>query len=114
MTPGIILERAADIIDERGWYQGGYEARDGRVCAAGAIRLATGLAAIPPIEDTETVVLNAAYRALEAALPTHYISTWNDWPHQTKEQVTGTLRQIAAQLQASEAIQLAREAEAMK
>lgn len=39
-TPAAVLERAADLIAERGWHKGSYENSDGCLCVWGAVNVA--------------------------------------------------------------------------
>lgn len=112
-TPQALLTRAADIIEERGWYQGSWAGNDGCVCAWGALNIAiaeaAGLvndeAAKPPDPDFFPGDLYNAHAEAElvlsrtinrAANDTYVgIEKWNDEPGRTKEEVQAMLRRAA-------------------
>lgn len=89
-----LLNRAADVTQERGLYQGGYCAdREGSVCLVGAINVACGNYA-----DEDAVDEAAWWSALDAYLGEARPPTWNDQPGRTAAEVIAALR--AASLQA--------------
>lgn len=100
-TPQALLERAADLLDERGWHQGDYIGPDGCLCALGAIYTAV-CGQVPDLDDPlrgygNTMVTTAESRAA-AELPPGWpsLSLWNDEPGRTKTEVQALLRRAAA------------------
>lgn len=106
--PQDLLARAADVITERGWNQGGYMSHDGRVCVLGALRIA---AADAPADEARRVALDVSdYSgpedgdAVEAAalvlrdhlggqdVATWDVSAWNDHSRRTAGEVVAALR----------------------
>jgi hypothetical protein len=102
-----ILDKAADVIETRGWHQGGYVPENSDpftapCCVAGAIYVAAGL--LPngyppsgsrhadPVGDTVW-----ARRAFSRFLGNDAIG-WNDDVAETPEQVITALRECAAEL----------------
>ncbi len=112
MTPNIFL-RALGVIDERGWYQGDYEAADGRVCLVGALSVAVcGRPWTPEIDaDGEEAVCAALARLKDRlvadGMPRHVADDiagrWNDDPSTTEEDVRLLLKRAAVELEAEEA-----------
>lgn len=90
MTPADVLERAADVLDERGWCQGRLSDDDKRVCARGAIDLAT-------CWFVEAVSAEDALQAHVGAV----VTTWNDDASRTKTEVQAAMRECAAELRAA-------------
>ena len=86
MSPGEILNAAADAIEEHGWTQGRFGTQHVGFCAMGAMRHVSGLSTV--IEES------AAYDLLRAHVGS--TSYWNDEPGRTKEQVVTVLRKVAA------------------
>lgn len=96
---GLVLERAANIIKQRGWCQGAFTDSYGRVCAVGALRLAAGGSITTGLTSIQIeVVLAAAIRLLKLvdAGETN-LAWWNDISGRTKEAVI-TAMQCAARL----------------
>lgn len=98
------LRAAADIIDQRGWYQGAYIGPDDSVCLLGACYYA---ARTDPYDDAYSSSADgpAAYREAVAALADRLgvdvvaeLGTWNDRQHRTAFQVTNLLRLVADEL----------------
>jgi hypothetical protein len=114
-TPGALLTRAADILDQRGWFQGSYFNDTGCVCVLGAIHAAVAEAAgqdvtedllkfprLPLTQDMQPLVqsYNHAVRALNDEVPfgnvlACAIPDWNDENGRTKEEVQAMLRRAA-------------------
>ncbi|KPC75258.1 hypothetical protein ADL26_08170, partial [Thermoactinomyces vulgaris] len=119
ITPQALLERAAEIIDQRGWHQGDYADHNGCVCTLGALRIAAaGLPTDAPFWDARSAALDTSGRfngpgydqvdlaavALEEYLSGHGIEAfgiaeWNDHIAASKEEVTAALRAAAAEAQ---------------
>jgi hypothetical protein len=99
-TPAQLLNRAADILDERGWFQGNYVGATGCVCALGARHLAvTELDGNPTRATFATgaefeTALDRIYGALQTD-STDGIADWNDAEGRTKEEVQELLRRAA-------------------
>jgi len=83
-----VLLHAALLIEERGWCQGLYEAPDGRLCAIGALSVASG-------GDADIYVGGAADEALARIVCTAYIPHWNDATGRTAAEVIAALRAAA-------------------
>jgi hypothetical protein len=105
-TPQQLLTRAAEILDERGWFQGWYIRDDGCVCAVGAVNLAASeadgnealdLDAESEWDNISTSVRWARENALEAlrGAVDGSIVEWNDKPGRTKDEVQAILRRAA-------------------
>lgn len=109
-TTAQILTRAAAIIGERGHTQGTYIDQHGRVCAIGAIRVATAEAAGVTgatlqvaaagqlnLADWDTAASAAGHDAVDAAQRTaaESILVWNDRPGRTTHEVQALLRRAA-------------------
>ena len=87
MSAADMLDRAIRALDERGWCQGCFEDRGGRICLQGAVRV--GMGATPktwPDGDQAEV-----YRPLRAAIGTSAVSDWNDRPERTQVEVRAAL-----------------------
>lgn len=101
-----LLDRAADLIQERGWTQGplgwGYYDKSGPLCLEGGILAAYGL----DRQDSETIAQCPAYKAVKEYLGdrlyglTDFVSwelwVWNDSAIRTKDEVIEVLRAAAA------------------
>lgn len=87
-----ILDRAADVIVERGWCQWQYEDAAGYVCVAGAIRCA---AAGSP-RSRHNADMNRAYAALRRHAGIDNPPAWNDQPERVVDEVIAALRETAA------------------
>ena len=102
MTPDQVLDRAADVIDELGHAKGFYQNQvTGAVCALGALNIAKH----GSIWFTEP---NEAKRVLGMAVGGR-ISEWNDAHERTKDEVTSTMRAVAATLRAQRGSETPRE-----
>lgn len=92
-----LFAEAADIVEERGWWQGHYFGPNGEVCLIGACLAAqTGArrsADLPAdfrfgwVEDALEPLLGRWGRS----------AVWNDDPARTKDEVVALLRQAAQQ-----------------
>jgi hypothetical protein len=89
-----VLDDAADYIEKHGWCQNRLTDIAGRVCAAGAIRAALGIAESEIPGDTYHAVRHAIYRVAplthEVPLP-----SWNDAPDRTEQDVLDMFRAAA-------------------
>lgn len=103
-TPQALLNRAADILDERGWHQGDFADSDDRcVCLIGAINLAYAEAEGLPLLATGDHIgyddYNEAYGdaivRVYAATGEAFATAWNDAPGRTKDEVQEMLRRAA-------------------
>lgn len=111
MTPQETLFKAADIIEERGHAKGYYATNDGRVCAIGAMRLATGGKITPfrggvTVSNYDFVDVSEGIRVMGKYLRDHAedygysvfsdaVHRWNDDPNTTAEQVIDVMRKAA-------------------
>ena len=84
MNAAEVLSKARDVLAERGWHQGDLEGEDGSVCVLAAMEVAWHGSGVP------FVVLS---NAVEAVIPTHLVSVWNDDPSRTYEDVILALKQ---------------------
>lgn len=99
-----LLEKAADILEERGWFRGGYQDPHGSaVCLIGALSIAAGLPANAlgtwdKDNDPDAIArVHFAIEAFERDLDTEVdVSDWNDELAETALEVTTTLREVAA------------------
>lgn len=89
-----ILNRAADVIVERGWTTGEIQDRRGAVCLVGALNLAITGNSLDPVFGNRKWSLAEAYLREVTDAPGHAWE-WNDVPGRTKEQVIGALREAA-------------------
>jgi len=87
-----LRERAAALIETRGWYQGDYvepgTTGQGRVCAIGAIYLAAGYR---PTSIHAPSHVGRTIEELEKKLG-RALSVWNDTSGRTKAEVLALLR----------------------
>ncbi len=88
VTTREVLDRAAGVLEERGWCQHSFFHRDGRVCAVGALAVAC-----EQIHAPRSVRGDAIY--VLAALTHCDPTVWNDTGGRTKEEVVGLLREAA-------------------
>ena len=101
-TPAVLDEaaklhmRAADLIEEKGWMQGGYGS--GPFCVRSALYQA-GLERgyWLPNESKVLPPLRKAFALLDAAVAPSGMGSlcWNDAPGRTKEEVVAKLRAVA-------------------
>lgn len=90
MTPAEVLDAAADLIEEVGWWRPGLDATGGQRCALVAInRCAPNFA---------TSKLFAQHLGLSGGWD---IPEWNNWEGRTQEQVVKEMRACAADLRAA-------------
>jgi hypothetical protein len=96
-TVADVLDRAADVIAERGHYKGDYEGPGGEVCVAGAIRVAVTGTAMPhpKTADRTRHVIGSAYNSLGRAIGDPIITYWNDAPGRPADEVIAALREAA-------------------
>jgi hypothetical protein len=129
-TTAEILDKAADVIDQRGWVSDDYVSPGGAVCARVALTVTVGQDPMFAVEwpsyckvvsfdddgygtDAERAT-HANITAAEAAFAEHIrglfddgsddatlIERWNDGYADTAEQVTTTMRECAAELAGS-------------
>lgn len=97
MNTSEVLNKAADLIEERGWIQGptGWIIADGGpLCLEGGIYAALG-----DVRGWFRSEIEAcpAYQAVEAYVGDHFMGLWqwNDDHDRTAEQVIATLRAVA-------------------
>lgn len=113
-----ILDKAADVIETRGWHQGGYtpdgtpgnpiDLRTCPVCVLGAIKVAAGCGPEDemPADAFEAATALAEHLEIDDRLETGLLITevvgdqWNDAAAESAEQVTAALRDCAAELRA--------------
>ena len=89
-----IFRKALEVLDERGWYQGGYQGPDGSVCAEQALTLAS---------DARSVF--AALKRLRQLLPENlFVHEFNDDPLTTEEDVRLLLKRAAVELESEEGL----------
>lgn len=99
VTATDLLDDAADLLEQRGWYQDGAQGPNGELCALSAISVATNRACVD--ENTLVHAMRAATQAraaLRANIEPPHISVWNDHPDRTAAEVIQTLRDIAGEI----------------
>ena len=87
------LNKAADIIEEKGWIQGDFETEDG-VCVNRAITLVTWSDRGRPMDIELSDQVRRALREYLSSAPLS-LYKWNDKPGRTKEEVLAALRGAA-------------------
>lgn len=107
MNAADVLERAADVIVERGWYRGNYYSDPDSidtcsVCAQGAIHVAT-VGTPSPARANDELLRETAVERLHAqrALGRYVgcsIPEWNDMKAESADEVITALRECAASL----------------
>lgn len=98
MTPAEALDRAAELIEERGHAVGTYENDDGALCARGAVRVAVyGHSGDPGGDVTQDNVYYTAQLHLTRLVPGWSVLLWSD--SSTKDEVVATLRRAAVAAQ---------------
>lgn len=91
-----ILNGAADVLDEKGWCQGRYQNDKGEYCPAGAmIHYADSLLELEGVKGVDI-----AMRILHDEV-NNYVTSWNDKPERTKEEVISALRSAAQKVDTS-------------
>ena len=97
MTPAETLRKAADVIRERGWYQGDFEKYPGGPCCASeAIYRASGVYSGNYSDQRQ--LLSKAFDFLSEAAglsPSELIAPWNDAPERTADEVIAALLKAA-------------------
>jgi hypothetical protein len=103
-----ILEQAADVIEQRGWTTHTTYDGKGRVCAWGAMLVAAGWdPRVMSLSRERMDSLDAAARIARSArrfVDNHMLSlfgsvtSWNDMPGRTKQEVLDMLRSAAKEL----------------
>jgi hypothetical protein len=100
-TAADLLDRAADLIEQRGYCRGVFQTEDGRLCAIGALRVAYQGNADEPYEeenDSEYFVARGLLRAFIGGDPYIHdqleIALWSDATDAST--VIATLRAVAA------------------
>jgi hypothetical protein len=83
------LDRAATVVELRGWCQFHLSDEAGRVCAIGAYKIVVGGT---PLDDAYGLVALGIYLGVRS------IGDWNDERGRTARQVTAALRATAAAL----------------
>jgi hypothetical protein len=85
--------RAADIIGERGWRQGGWQDAEGRICAVSALFLAVDPNA-ELIEDESPwpAAVSKVHDEITLGLGVPSLSEWQDAPGRTEAEVLAALR----------------------
>jgi hypothetical protein len=96
-----ILDKAADLIEERGWNQGWYVNDCGGMCVRGAMFAAVGVA-IPVSKTapwpTYEPQLGRDVYAATVVMDEHVrtpVERWNDYPRRTAAEVVEALRAAA-------------------
>ncbi len=79
-----LLERAADVVQERGWTQGQLEDERGRVCARQALGIAAGR---KPLQDAWLFAVDQSGSLT--------LARWNDSVCRSKRQCVAALRRWA-------------------
>lgn len=99
-----LLDKAADVIIERGWHQGDYQKPGGEaVCAMGALFAAA--ARSPRTAGLNTADPRSAAAVAATCLKRHLgiessLPAWNDSPGRTEDEVLAALRECAAGMRA--------------
>jgi hypothetical protein len=100
-----VYRRAAEVIDERGWFQGWYADPDGRrVCMLGACAVALGAEfetegrsngepRVVFARDADNTMWHKAWDGLHTKV--HKTTKWNDESGRTAEQVKAALLEAA-------------------
>lgn len=91
-TTRAILERAGEIITEKGWTQGCYEDKDGSVCVSQALTLASKQVAGPIYLEELT---RARRRVIHAVRPHLTLPGYNDVKARSVEDVLLALKRAA-------------------
>lgn len=100
-----VLERAAEVIEERGWCQSKIEEVDGRVCLIGSIKAATGvpLDSVASLDPANVPPLWVrAAQAVDRVIQTEHAGTWsadwNDCAGRDKYEVIDLLKTVAKEI----------------
>ena len=94
-----VLLKAAQILDERGWCQGSLRDSEGRVCIAGAVRLALFGQTIS-LEYMDYIIYREKLKSIQKVLYNHplgplAIPFFNDKIAETKEECVKLLMEAA-------------------
>lgn len=87
------IEKAIEILEERGWNQGSRESSTGEVCLAEALLRAKGLGIHIARTFAAQWNLFKSYLGGSSCIP-----EWNDDPSRTKEEVIDKLTEVAKDL----------------
>lgn len=110
ITPADVLDRAADLLEERGWTRYTLESDTGCLCAVGAINVAwfgkprgsvvSGVWECGSIQEQaiSALVTEVSPYAIE---PRYGVMDWNDEFAKNKRQVVATMRRVAKKLRAA-------------
>lgn len=85
-----LAHRTIDVLQERGHTKGIYEELDGKVCFIGAMRIASGVdpGELPLIGSEVDAVYHTLWLVVEEIIGNEdSISSWNDQPETTVEDV---------------------------
>lgn len=92
LTPDVALDRAADLIEQRGLAHGHFQTPDGALCSLGALRVAIwGEVADIPNGDPYWPIYITAGEWLAEIIRPESIVFWND-SHQQRKVVAGLRR----------------------
>lgn len=98
MNTAEILAKAADVIDEVGWYQGDlYDPHGTGMCLLAAMYAAAGVD-MAKATPGEADVIHTSVEALQGRLGGASVIDWNDDSDRTAEEVTSALRECAAEV----------------
>lgn len=100
-----IRERAARLIEERGWHQGNWKGSDGSLCLEAALWIAAGVRDPEKLHDQWPPIVREIDAEIKQELglagpnfpPERSLAPWNDAPKRTKEEVLAALRGPEAQ-----------------
>lgn len=92
---GKLLLKAADVIERLGWCQNNLQSPDGRVCFAGAMKLASYGTIWPEGPGAIQPTMEAAWTRFERFVGTDRASKWNDADGRTQDEVVAKLRAVA-------------------
>jgi hypothetical protein len=102
----LLFRKAAEVIEERGHAKDAFESETGAVCAVGALRIAAGYGAEPPLGEGDIFASEplAAVKFLSPRIysnttdedPVERIADWNDAWDRTEAEVIEALRDAAA------------------
>lgn len=102
MNTSEILDKAADLIEQRGHHKGWYCGDDGSLCATGALLAAAGMEPEPresanpwsTYDDERWDAADAAWKVLDKVVNDHS-PNWNDRAERTAAEVVAKLREAA-------------------
>lgn len=87
-----MFDKAADLLETRGWNQGAYYATDGSHCLVGALQESSGAYRY---RREQMLNFNKAHDLLLIYLNQNSVENWNDTHGRTQEEVIGALRGVA-------------------